>query len=88
MIEEIRKLAEDNAYHSDVRGRMSAGIFDLLTTITERDREIEEVRHILLFNHGHKGQYLDDGELQCSECLKDNPKLYDYKRERFHNLAG
>ena len=40
------------------------------------EEEIMEVRYFLLFNHGHEGQYLDDGELQCSACLPN----WDYKR--------
>lgn len=42
----------------------------------EIDEEARKVRLILLLNHGHSRAYLDDGELQCSECGLGN---YDFK---------
>jgi|SRR3989304_2136609 len=36
-------------------------------------------RKELWLNHGHSGQYGDDGEMQCSECIPFG--LIDYERE-------
>ncbi|MFZ2809436.1 MAG: hypothetical protein WAZ60_23885 [Desulfosalsimonadaceae bacterium] len=44
--------------------------------IKEVEKEARKVRLILLLNHGHKGQYLDDGEMQCGEC---GVSEYDFK---------
>jgi len=46
------------------------------TILKEVEEEAEKVRFVLILNHGHKGQYFDDGEMQCSECGFGN---YDFK---------
>ncbi len=43
--------------------------------IAELKAEAREARIFLALNHGHRGIYLDDGEIQCGEC-KPN---WDYK---------
>lgn len=45
-------------------------------------REVEEqtaLREFLWLNHGHTGQYGDDGEMQCQACCAYH--CIDYKRE-------
>lgn len=42
-------------------------------------QEILKLRSMLWLNHGHKGMYGDDGEMQCSECMSEYG-FYDWKR--------
>lgn len=42
-------------------------------------REILTLRRMLWLNHGHKGMYGDDGEMQCGECLHEYG-FWDWKR--------
>lgn len=42
-------------------------------------KEILKLRQMLWINHGHKGIYGDDGEMQCSECIKKYG-FWDWKR--------
>ncbi len=37
------------------------------------------LRRMLWLNHGHSGQYGDDGEMQCAECLLEYG-FWDWKR--------
>ena len=37
------------------------------------------LRRMLWLNHGHSGQYGDDGEMQCAECLHEYG-FWDWKR--------
>ena len=64
----------DECEHGSLR--RSCEICERDARIKELEEESMEVRCFLLFNHGHEGQYLDDGELQCSACLPN----WDYKR--------
>lgn len=44
--------------------------------IAKKDEDDKQVRLFLLFNHGHSAPYIDDGEMQCGECMP----IWDYKR--------
>jgi len=57
------------------------------TKIAALEAEVKDTRMVLLLGHGHKGQYLDDGEMQCSECGVSKNK-YDYKRNTLPDTAG
>lgn len=41
--------------------------------------EVLKLRSILWLNHGHKGMYGDDGEMQCGECASEYG-FWDWKR--------
>ena len=41
--------------------------------------EIQQLRKMLWLDHGHKGQYGDDGEMQCGACAMEYG-FYDWKR--------
>jgi hypothetical protein len=64
-----KSMSELVALYSDT-------IRELLDEAKEKDAEIIAGKICLALNHGHKGIYLDDGEIQCGEC-KPN---WDYKR--------
>jgi len=42
-------------------------------------REIRWWRKFIWLNHGHKGMYGDDGEMQCAEC-RNKYGFWDWKR--------
>jgi len=44
-----------------------------------RNEEIRALRKLLWLNHGHTGQYGDDGEMQCAACLREYG-FWDWKR--------
>jgi len=44
-----------------------------------KDEEIIALRKLLWLNHGHTGQYGDDGEMQCAQCFREFG-FYDWKR--------
>ncbi len=52
--------------------------------VNEVNEEAGKARMILLFNHGHKGQYVDDGEMQCGACGAAN---YDFKKPSLSELV-
>lgn len=56
----------------DLAAKAIASLQAALAAEQERVREMEEAereaRICLALNHGHKGIYLDDGEIQCSSC--------------------
>lgn len=56
-----------NAFISKINGING---MDKLTYKSEK-----ALRMFLWLNHGHTGQYGDDGEMQCCQC-----KIWDYKR--------
>jgi hypothetical protein len=56
--------------------RQKQEIAALKADAEEIDEEAGKARLVLLLNHGHKGPYLDDGEMQCSECGMGD---YDFK---------
>jgi len=43
-------------------------------------------RMYVWLNHGHTGQYGDDGEMQCGECMRLG--FYDYKREPLEKIQA
>lgn len=43
------------------------------------------LRQHLWLSHGHKGQYGDDGEMQCGECGPLG--MHDYKREPLEKVV-
>ena len=47
--------------------------------ITALAKEILTLRQMLWLNHGHKGMYGDDGEMQCGECSHEYG-FWDWKR--------
>src|SRR3990170_4300361 len=47
---------------------------------------LQAVRKWLWLNHGHQGQYGDDGEMQCAACLRYG--VVDYKRDALERLLG
>ncbi len=62
-----------------------------LCTVAAEELEAQAIaiRRWLWLNHGHRGQYGDDGEMQCAACLQYG--VVDYKRdtmERLSNAAG
>ena len=44
-----------------------------------KDEQIMALRELLWKNHGHTGQYGDDGEMQCSQCMSEY-LFWDWKR--------
>jgi len=43
------------------------------------EEDVKILRELLWLNHGHTGQYGDDGEMQCAECMHEYG-FYDWKR--------
>jgi len=76
----INPMLDDESYNAIAQA--------LSTTAKEAraDYEVLEMKYRkqLWLNHGHSGQYGDDGEMQCSECMKFG--LWDYKREPLSKL--
>lgn len=53
---------------------------------TPLSAEVErELRIHLWLSHGHWGQYGDDGEMQCGECMPFG--MWDYKREPLEKVV-
>jgi len=50
-------------------------------------REIFTLRKMLWLNHGHKGMYGDDGEMQCSECMHELG-FWDWKRTPIEEIES
>ncbi len=50
-------------------------------------KEILKLRELLWRNHGHKGMYGDDGELQCSECIHEYG-FYDWRRTDIDEIVA
>lgn len=48
---------------------------------SQREAAEREIRRALWLGHGHRGVYGDDGEMQCSECIAQPTRLWDYKNE-------
>ena len=55
--------------------------------IVDLAKEILILRKMLWLNHGHKGMYGDDGEMQCSECVHKYG-FYDWKRTDIHEIES
>ena len=49
------------------------------TELSVLAKEILTLRSMLWLNHGHKGMYGDDGEMQCGECTMEYG-FWDWKR--------
>jgi len=49
--------------------------------------EIYKLRELLWRNHGHKGMYGDDGELQCSQCAVEYG-FYDWRRTDIDEIVA
>jgi hypothetical protein len=47
-------------------------------------RTYRRLREYLFLSHGHSGQYVDDGELQCVQCAPYG--VVDYSREPLETL--
>jgi len=47
--------------------------------IREVFKENQILRELLWLNHGHTGQYGDDGEMQCGQCAQEYG-FWDWKR--------
>lgn len=61
-----------------VRQKLSAIEATLNVPLTEVVELELEVRRLMWLGHGHTGMYGDDGEMQCSECMRLG--CWDYKR--------
>lgn len=73
-------LGDDTTSIQEYQDRIVEGIQHIIKVEEARRREIEmKYRTKLFFSHGHRGMYVDDGELQCGECMHYG--FYDYKRE-------
>jgi hypothetical protein len=68
-------------------GKCDTGWFvrytDHLALPAEKDEAEQNTRLFLALNHGHKGIYLDDGEIQCGECRPN----WDYKKPSLLTVA-
>lgn len=45
------------------------------------------LRRMLWLNHGHKGMYGDDGEMQCGECMSEYG-FWDWKRTSIKEIES
>lgn len=59
---------------------------DVRTEVEPLKREVLALRMALWLNHGHRGIYGDDGEMQCSECYVKYG-MGDYKRDTVERVA-
>lgn len=50
-------------------------------------KEILTLRKLLWLNHGHKGMYGDDGEMQCGECMQEFG-FWDWKRTPINEIES
>lgn len=64
---------------NDEASDLRAELDELRSTLVTSDLENKAFREALWLSHGHIGQYGDDGEMQCAECLAYG--MVDYKRE-------
>ena len=77
--EKWRDFIGDNAVHA---------LFDeCLEVKNQLTKEILTLRRMLWLNHGHKGMYGDDGEMQCGECLIEYG-FYDWKRTSIDEIEA
>ena len=67
---------------------MMEGVSERISNL-ERDYNFVEkqLRMRLLANHGHTCLYLDDGEMQCSECINVGLGVVDFKRTPIRELV-
>ena len=50
-------------------------------------KEIFHLRMMIWLNHGHKGMYGDDGEMQCSQCVMEYG-FWDWKRTSIKEIQS
>lgn len=87
MLEDDKRLLDDAKYDYEYKpygiGKYGMPLIALAEKLDARVVELElKYRRQLWLNHGHYGQYGDDGEMQCSECYG----VGDYKRMPIEDL--
>jgi len=77
----LADFAKDGVVCWDMREQEAARV--VLAALEQAD---SAYRMYVWLNHGHTGQYGDDGEMQCGECMRLG--FYDYKREPLEKIQA
>jgi len=82
-------LAEKKAELSDLREMHRIAWqneAELANELAELNEDINTLRSLLWLNHGHTGQYGDDGEMQCAQCFQEYG-FWDWKRTPIKEIS-
>lgn len=63
----------------DTPGERADEYHHMKERVAELERERDRLKEWMWLNHGHTGQYGDDGEMQCATCESEYG-FFDWKR--------